>query len=89
MSGISVPGYWMHETSGVLAPAVQAYLEGRDLSRDEVAAMRAYLRQWIAAPWLDLTGDLTSLRLGIDVITTSAGLRDWLRRALELGIDPL
>lgn len=44
------PGYWMHETSGVLRPAVEAYLNQRPMSKKQIAAMRAYLRQWIAAP---------------------------------------
>ena len=42
------PGYWMHETSGVLRPAVEAYLSGMPtMSFEHVAAMRAYVRQWV------------------------------------------
>lgn len=43
-----VPGFWMNETSGVLAPVVRAYLSGARLGERPVAVMRAYLRQWVA-----------------------------------------
>jgi hypothetical protein len=89
--GIAVsgqPGYWMHETSGVLAPVVMRYLEGADLADDEIATMRAYLRQWLASPFW--TGpDIYTLRTTIDAIYTTAQLRLWLERALDAGIDPL
>lgn len=50
----NAPGYWMDETSGVLRPAVEAYLHGRDMTPEEIVAMRAYLRQWImATTWND------------------------------------
>jgi hypothetical protein len=39
------PGYWMYETSGVLRPAVEAYLAGGPLSEAHIAALCAYLRQ--------------------------------------------
>ena len=39
--------YWMYETSGVLRPAIEAYFSGL-MTDQHIAAMRAYLRQWIA-----------------------------------------
>ncbi|HSR77787.1 MAG TPA: hypothetical protein VLN57_14495, partial [Xanthobacteraceae bacterium] len=44
------PGFWMYETSGTLRPAVEAYLKHERLTEANIAALRAYLRQWIAAP---------------------------------------
>ena len=41
------PGYWMNETSGVLRPAVEAYLFHEDLSHEHIATLRAYFRQWV------------------------------------------
>lgn len=75
----------MYETSGVLAGAVEAYLHGEAMTRGDIAAMRAYLRQWMDGPWAD-AGDL---RERIDHITTRASLAAWLADAMELGIDPL
>jgi hypothetical protein len=39
---MSVPGYWMYETSGVLRPAIENYLNNRPMSPENIAAMRAY-----------------------------------------------
>lgn len=93
----AVPGYWMHETSGMLAPAVHAYLSGRPLSIFHIAALRAYFRQWAGAalwdknPFADAADKiaLASLRASIDGLTTRAALAVWLEAAAALGIDPL
>lgn len=82
------PGFWMKETSGVLAPAVEKYLQGDDLDAAELAAMRAYLRQWVNAPGF-IGPDVRRLRREIDQVTTNETLRSWLERALDAGIDPL
>ena len=78
----------MYETSGVLRPAVEAYLAGGAMTPLQIAAMRAYFRQWIAA---DFAGPMVDrLRADIDGLTTRAALRRWLRTAAILeGIDPL
>lgn len=80
-------GFWMHETSGVLRPAVEAYLKGQPMSDEHIAAMRAYLRQWMAGPWEGETVD--ALRAGVDQLTSRQAIRDWLRQAEVEGIDPL
>ncbi len=85
-----IPGFWANETSGRLAPAVRAYLEGRQLSRAGVMVIRAYLRQWIAGDFQDFPGgeDLEALRRGVDYIGTTRDIDEWLKKALELAIDP-
>jgi hypothetical protein len=83
------PGYWMHETSGVLAPAIKAYLEAKPLTDTEIATIRAYLRQWIIAPvWLPGPG-LERLRQGVNGLTTRAAIDRWLKEAIHEGTDPL
>jgi len=85
---MSTPGYWMHETSGILRPAVEAYLAGGAMTADEIAAMRAYLRQWIEADrWRGPC--VPVLRMAVDGLTTRRALADWLAAAGEAGIDPL
>ena len=85
---MTAPGYWMHETTGVLRPAVEAYLAGDAMTREQVAAMRAYLRQWIAAPaWKGRKARF--LRRSIDSLTSREAIRSWLTIASEEGIDPL
>jgi hypothetical protein len=81
-----MPGYWLHETSGVLRPAVEAYLAGGESSAAHVATLCAYFRQWMeAAPW----GGADELRAKVDGLTSRATIEDWLDQALDLGIDPL
>jgi hypothetical protein len=88
MKIVRVPGYWMNETSGVLRPAVKAYLSGGDMSPEHIAAMRAYLRQWIAEPlWQgEKIGDL---RRSIDGLTSRAAISAWIEIAVREGADPL
>lgn len=81
-----MPGYWMHETSGILRPAIMAYLNGDELNEAHIAAMRTYLRQWINAPdWLNVD----ELRNGIDALTSGEAIDKWIERAVDAGIDPL
>ena len=85
------PAYWMRETSGVLAPAVRAYLsasaDGGELTPSHVDALRAYLRQWMAADW---RGDeVPALRDRIGGLTRVASFTRWFAAALVIGIDPL
>ena len=82
------PGYWMDQASGVLRPAIEAYLTGGDMTRQQVALLRVYLRQWINAPvWFGPT--VMSLRRTVDDLHDRRSIDRWLDRALDAGIDPL
>ena len=90
------PGFWMNETSGVLRPAVEAYLRLRDwgepgtpdMTPPQIAAMRAYLRQWIMAPaWRG--PEVDELRASVHRLDSRAAIDAWLDRAIDAGIDPL
>lgn len=85
---LPLPRYWMHETSGVLRPAVEAYLAGSPMNDAQIAAMRAYLRQWIAMPhWYGPA--IPGLRATIDELTSRGAISMWLQTAEREGIDPL
>jgi hypothetical protein len=85
---MSAPGYWMYETSGALRPAIVAYLNHDEMTPAEIAAMRAYLRQWIMADsWQGPAID--ALRTAIDGLTSRQAIHRWLARALDENIDPL
>ncbi len=58
------------------------------MTPEHVTAMRAYLRQWIAAPAWRGAG-IERLRAGIDGLTDRGALAAWIDVALDLGIDPL
>jgi hypothetical protein len=86
-----MPGFWMYETTGVLRPAVEAYLADQEMTGEQIAAMRAYLRQWINAPWGGGRDedDIDKLRARINKLVTRAALHDWIMLACDAGIDPL
>jgi hypothetical protein len=81
-----IPGYWINETTGRLRPAIESYLSGGPMTDEQIAAMRAYLRQWIVAD--DWRG-VETLRWSVDGLTSHAAITQWLDRAIEIGIDPL
>jgi hypothetical protein len=91
------PHYWRDEVSGVLANAVNRYLQGGELTAEQISLMRAYLAQWVWAPiWdanphadADDAAELAGLRDAVDSLTNRAQIRAWLRRAMAAGIDPL
>jgi hypothetical protein len=94
---MSVPGYWMHETSGVLRPAVDAYLHGEALTGEQIAAMRAYCRQWVMSSGWDQNPHaddaarerLAILRRRIDDLVSRPTIEAWIAAAVDMGMDPL
>lgn len=91
---MTVPRFWMQESSGVLHPVIEAYLHGDELDAAQVATMRAYLRQWVMSPVWDANpfaegGELDELRAQVDTMQTREDVDSWLQRAMEAGIDPL
>jgi hypothetical protein len=95
MSG--APGYWIHETTGVLRPAVQAYLFHEPMTEQHIAAMLAYLRQWIESSAWDANpfggseyrDRLAELRAETYGLTSREAIDSWLAKAESIGIDPL
>jgi len=91
------PGYWMYETSGVLRPAVEAYLAGGAMTPEQIAAMRAYLRQWINSPCWDQNlyateggpAALAAMRQLAACLTSRVMIEAWLAGAESIGMDPL
>ena len=90
-----MPGYWMHETSGVLRPAVEAYLFNREpLSEKHVAALRAYCRQWIELfePPDDAPEAaqrvIDRLRTMVDGLVDRPTIDVWMRQATAMQIVP-
>ena len=85
---MGIPGYWMDETTGVLRPAIEAYVNHRLMRPEHIVAMRAYLRQWIASDvWAG--PDIERLRADVDGLTSREAIDAWIERATEAGLDPL
>lgn len=88
---MSEPGYWMREMSGAARKAVAAYFHGC-MTPEDIAVMRAYLRQWIMSPVWKVEGEddpIISLRERIDELTSREAFSSWLAAAASIGIDPL
>lgn len=82
-----LPGFWMNETSGVLRSAVEAFLlQDGPLTVGQIVAVRAYLRQWMAAEWCG--GEVEVLRSSLEGIASRTDLSAWYHRALDANIDP-
>ena len=63
----SDPDFWMYETSGVMRPAVTAYLKGKPMTAKHIAAFRVYLRVWIFTP--EFVGDGVEALRQTEVLT--------------------
>jgi len=83
------PKFWMYESSGVLATAVTRYLQGDDLTPEEVDLLKAYLWQWYKSPVWEPSGTLEALRLRVAAIATRQDIDDIIEAGLEIGMDPL
>lgn len=82
------PGFWMNETTGVLAPVVTAYLNRATLTEDQVRIMKAYLAQWIGADvWMG--PEIDELRRLAAAIDNEKAIDDWILKAIDSGLDPL
>ena len=78
----------MNETSGRLRPAIESYLGGGPMTGEQIAAMRAYLRKWIASPtWQG--PHIDALRVAVDGLHSRQAIAEWLDLADDAGIDPL
>jgi len=78
----------MFETSGVLRPAIERYLNGQPLTGANIAAIRAYFRQWMAHPgWQGPA--VNALRVDVERLDGEEAIRRWLDAAEAEGIDPL
>jgi hypothetical protein len=93
----TIPGYWMDETTGILRPAVEAYLTRAEMTTEQIAALRAYLRQWVNSSVWDQNPHagtqaklwLSRLRTSIGNLTTRETISDWIDDAIALGMEPL
>jgi hypothetical protein len=85
-------GYWMYETTGELRPTVEAYLRGDDMTAEQIAVMRDYLRRWIFSPFWRDDGDgisLNEMRRRVVGLTSRSAIDAWIEDAQRNGIDPL
>jgi hypothetical protein len=91
------PKYWVYETGGKLAPAIERYLLEQPLSPEDVIMIRAYFKQWIDSPAWDQNPNadtrsrevLRALRSRVGELQTSDDFDAWVSDAVAQGLDPL
>lgn len=83
------PKYWMKETSGEVASAMIPYLNGKNLTPNQVGIMKAYLWQWIASPVWRGGAELEQLRQQVLKISNYRELNECIEAAIEMNMDPL
>lgn len=97
---LGLPLYWRDDQSGVLADAIKAYLderiEGKQMTAEQFDLVRAFLSYYINAPcWSrNLTDDeksvrLMALRADVRNLKKPDDISGWIRRCLDIGLDPL
>ena len=79
-----LPGYWMHETSGILKPVIHRYLNREPLDASDYQIMRAYLKQWVSCGAWVCPADFAER---IDGLTSYEALDNWLDDAIDLNMD--
>jgi hypothetical protein len=81
-----VPCYCTDEVTGELAPAVRAYLQGKQLSSKYLGALRTYFQQWIQSRVWDMNTHATiesrravgKLRNSVETIQSASDVNHWL-----------
>jgi hypothetical protein len=85
----AAPKHWTHESSGILAPVVMAYIRGGVLTEPQIKIMQAYLHQWVRSEAWAGDSKLEALRLRVVTIQTQEDIHGAVAAAVALGMDPL
>jgi hypothetical protein len=82
------PRFWMEEQTGLLADAVNAYIEGERLPAAQLELVRLYLRQYLERAILP--GDANRARLleRIPKLETSRAIELFTDELAEYGVEP-
>lgn len=82
------PHFWMQETTGVLAEAVEAYLDSEPLTPRSVELIRLYLKQYLERAVL--TGDAKRALLlqRAQTLSNAAAIEEFAEEVAEYGIEP-
>lgn len=81
------PRFWMEEQTGVLAPAVEAYLDGERLNTAQVEVIKVYLKQYVERAMLTGGANKPGLVRKIDKLKSSADLERFADEVAELGAE--
>ena len=93
---LNLPLNWRDEVSGVLPAAVEAYLdnriEGTTITDAQITVLREYIVHYINAPCWDnpeFVTELAHLRTVAPGLDTATDIAEFIRLAMDIGLDPL
>ncbi|GAC1383843.1 MAG: hypothetical protein NVSMB42_01060 [Herpetosiphon sp.] len=81
------PRFWMEETTGTLAEAVEAYLNGERLRLPQLAVIKIYLKQFVERAVLTGDAKIPLLHSKIDRIKTAGDVANFADEVAELGAE--
>lgn len=90
------PKYWIHETGGKLAPAVERYLRSETMTAEDCRLVVLYFQQWVNSPVWDANPDITPdgkkelarLRQCVASARTRGDIDACTNLAVDMGMDP-
>ncbi len=82
------PRFWMEETTGTLAPAVEIYLRGERLAADQLALLQIYLRQYLERAVMADDADRPRLLGRVARVHNTLDLERLAEALAEAGVEP-
>ncbi|HEX5689055.1 MAG TPA: hypothetical protein VFX76_03590 [Roseiflexaceae bacterium] len=82
------PHFWMTEQSGVLEPAVEAYLNGEALSTAALGLIKQYLHQYIERALMAGEANRGALLRRVEALRNSRDVERFAEELSEYGVEP-
>ena len=82
------PRFWMDETTGKLAEAIEVYMRTEPLSDEQLALLKVYLRQYVERAVISQDADRRKLLERIEKLRRVADVERLADSLSEAGVEP-
>lgn len=82
------PRFWMEETTGQLAAAIEVYMRSEPLSAEQLETIKLYLRQYVERAVIAEHGDRRRLLERIDRLRRVGDIERLADTLSEYGVEP-
>jgi hypothetical protein len=82
------PRFWMEEDSGLLAPAVDAYINGEKLDAQQLELLQLYLRQFLERAVLTGAANRNKLLARVARLRSAHDIERFADELAEWGVEP-
>ncbi len=82
------PRFWMNETTGRLADAVETYLRNDELTPEQMEILKIYLRQYIERAVISDTADRRRLLEQVEMLKRVGDVERFADALSEAGLEP-